>query len=712
MQEYKFYINDIEIEEPRNWSDIQFKVARDVVYFGLQRKTSLEDVELWGEGAQIIKNLFDVTGVNSQATLWIERLNYDVLQYEMYQNGVVNFEDYTENYSVSDGFIVSVGLIDSSIYNKLANREKSELIVGGAQTIEGESTSALSRSTQSVIFKSRGIKNIAKMSMEGNFSGISNTSPGNTFREMKHTALALESFESNIPFRNNTASNGPLDISNLNTVPQFSGFANMNTFQISLGASDKDYSITLDYAFRARISTNFSGTGTSTFNNLKFRVYECDYDGVAFTNPVAIKTNTFSISVNVGIAGGAGFVDVADTFVLNKKAGKIYFISIDALGQNWGLGFSGDVEGTMDYEYDSFIDESENTSVFIYQAVLSALEQITDTPLVLYSEVLGKPADGYSSYGEFSKIVVTNGLFLRNAINSDNTDVDLTVNFKDLYTTITNLLGLALWFDVNDGLIHIEKRSEAFSGNQVELTLSNIERTLANEFLITSVKVGNDNVAYENVNGANEFNTILNFNTPLNVKSKVLNLVTAYNTDYLGVELARSLQFNRDANIDTKYDEKVFLVEVQLVSGDWISRMGDTYPVVAGIPLPESAGNILFSPKRSLIRNSDLIYPSFTTDLSAGLVFSSAKNLAALTSKDTNAGDFIIERDNVVTDEMIKLFKPIYIKGEVAQRDVWKLFLEQNTIYKFQVNGKEIKAYLWSADIEKDVATIEMLEKI
>ena len=48
---YKFFIDDIEVNEPLNWQDIIFGLEQDVQYFGYFGIASIDKVELFGESA-------------------------------------------------------------------------------------------------------------------------------------------------------------------------------------------------------------------------------------------------------------------------------------------------------------------------------------------------------------------------------------------------------------------------------------------------------------------------------------------------------------------------------------------------------------------------------------------------------------------------------------------------------------------------------------
>lgn len=284
----------------------------------------------------------------------------------------------------------------------------------------------------------------------------------------------------------------------------------------------------------------------------------------------------------------------------------------------------------------------------------------------------------------------------------------MKVNFKDLFETLTSLFGLALWWE-NDK-IRIETRDIAFENPEIiEITLDEIVKKFNNDYIFTKVEVGNNNIKYENVNGTNEFNNLHEYALPINVKSKSLSLKTKYNTDYLGVELARRVQFSTDANVDTKYDEKNFLIELKYENSEWVTKLGDDYDVVENIPIPSRAGNLSLTPKRMLMRNSDFIYPSFFMNNGLELKFQSSSNLAVLESKELVSDFLIVERDNL--DTFKKLFKPVIWSGTAPQFEISKIINNKEKLFMAKVNCQYIYGWLKTVEEKDGEVKIELMEK-
>jgi hypothetical protein len=130
---YKFYINDIETTEPKNWSDISFQLAQDPKYFGYFRLGAVEKVELYGDAAKLVKYIYD-TEFNPITTFRIDKKT-DLGLFVTFQNCVIDYNGYSE--TLNDfGLNVSIDLIDSNLQGKLRNREGNEVVIGNDKSIE------------------------------------------------------------------------------------------------------------------------------------------------------------------------------------------------------------------------------------------------------------------------------------------------------------------------------------------------------------------------------------------------------------------------------------------------------------------------------------------------------------------------------------------------------------------------------------------------
>jgi len=645
MKEFKFYINDIETAlDIENYNDISFKVYRDKKYFGYYRNRSIDKIVFLKEDAKTIQGLFD-SGLNGSIAFRIEQYNKALGCYEVYQDSLIDYQGYKEKYTKNGKlYKVECNLIDTDVQQKLRAREDLELKIGRDKSVDDDTITSLP--LVDFLFKSRPLLKEAETTISGAFSGVPNAVPKN---EMNFAVLGTLATTQNMEIYQNAAYQGDINPSNINNDPPAFGFNSLTQFSLILEQSRFNYSIDVDYEILVNIQDISFGSGT--YNNLRFRIYEAQFDGVIFSNVNHIYTETFSVNVVFGF----GNTTISDTLTFTKKANFVYFATLDANGQTWDLGVSGEADGTFNLSYLEDLGDSVHKGVFIYECFDSLLQQITGKTNIFKSDLLGRTTLGYPSNGEASEIIVTNGLLLRNATFSDDTNVDLTLTFEKLYSTLNALYGVGLGYDGEKFFI---ERREFFKQNSIEIDLTgvNFTRELVTDLIYNKVKVGNKQIKYENVNGTNEHNTILEFSNPIKISSNTLNLVTDYNTDYLGAELARRLSFTNDKNVDTKYDDKVFLLSVY-DTFVWETKLGLVgYTSVSGVLLPQYAGNLDFSPKRMLLRNSDLIRIGMFNEPTMELRFEKSENLAALVSRATTEITDVVELSDVEQSEMLDRF--------------------------------------------------------
>lgn len=714
MKKWKFYINNVEIQlDIFNFDSLKYVIGRDTDYWGYFREASIDKLIFLKQDAKTIKDFFESEGVNSENTFTIKKLNVSMSCYEDFQTGVIDFYNYKEVYNNNNKLLkVEVDIVGNSEQQKIKTREDLDLKIGRNTSVEDQTITTIS--PINVKYKTRPLLHEAETNITGDFKGISITSPSIGF-EVKHASCKVLASSQNIDFFQNSINDGPLDINQLSGVPITSSFVDMTQFSLFLLQNLQNQDIILNYDIRCTMFSPVGSGGGSynrTFNNLRFRIYEADYDGVEFTNPVSIYTKTFSVTATVTIINGSGFTDISDSITFTKKSNKVYFASIDALGETWTDLFSGSIDGNLNFKYESLVEDSDHSSFLIYEVFQNLIEQMTDKTNVFQSDLFGRIDLGYTADGLASGIAVTNGLFLRNAVFSDGDPVEIEANFKDLYKTLDSIYGLSMWFDGEK--INIERRADVFGTNEIELEPQEISRELFTKLLYTNIKVGNKQIKYENTNGTNEHNTILQFSSPLRIKANNLDLVTKYNTDYLGVELARRLSFQTDENVDTKYDDKVFLCTVQDVAGTYETILGTSggFTLVEGVILPSYAGNLDFSPKRMLLNNSDLINSAFWKNKTDALRFEKSQNLAALVTQKTGEISTLVELEDLAYSEMTEAkFIPMLWNFKVSENDLWKVMNNQLDVFKFSLGCETKYGYLWKAQIQNDLGEITLIEK-
>ncbi len=721
--EWKFLLNGNEINlDLFNYNEIALKISRNKDYWGYTREASLESLEFIKRDAEIMKGLFNSEGVQIDATFEIQRLNEEAGLYEVWQSGVIDIMDYKEVYNSNNNLEkVEVNIIDSSIQQKLKTRQNNNVVVGKNTSIEGVSLAGLS--PIQVAYLPR------PLLLESNYKLTTDTAELENSAYAEYTTPIIAGVSattllfgdvSNIPFAN------PFILSNIGAGSVVNSFG-FNQILLEENSKEMDGTIDFDVKF---ISWLGDGPGITSPVIYRFDLLlgEYNYDGVTLTleNDLPVDNETFTLTGEPVFTLKTKQINLNGTLTFTKKPNKVYIPYIKFYRQSgtdstpiggfsftdfdFGSGaiISGDYLFNVDIQ---LLDESlvtSHKSFLIFEVFNSVLEQITDTPNVLYSELMGRTSLGYASDGLASQIALTSGLFLRNAINMDGTEVVMETNFKDLYETLTAIYGVAMWFE--NGKIRIEKREQAFGADIVELNPINLERSLYTELIYSKILVGNNNIKYENVNGQNEHNTILEFSTPLRVKENTLNLVTKHQTDYLGVELARRLSISTDVNVDTKYDDKTFWVNVKPTFLQYVSVIGfDGFDIITGVILPSYAGNLRFSPLRMLINNVDLVSCGFFKNLNLLANFEKCGTLARLESGEIGSPP-LVETQDLFVDENYAKFNPMMWDMEIGEKDIWQVMKNQNNLFKFELNCGSVYGYLWDLTLKGNKGTLKLIE--
>ena len=742
-KEYRFYLNDIElIHDVYNFNNIDFTIQRNSDYWGYYRGASLDTLDFIKEDADLVRSIWENGNINTEVSFRIETLNNRYSKYEVLQDGVLNFNEYSEKIDANGVLIVSVGFYNNLTQEKIKSRGQNELVIGDNLSVEGEPLTGndlidvtYKRSKQRFFSSWRWstyLQNVTAGAItESIIPTFDNPDQNSTGTPYSPLVLELQPNSNDLSANSQTHQGDRLGNTESSFMFTKSPITRTVTFKANI---DLDMAVVLDLSLidssssliEVGIAEYEYNTLTNEFDRVGFVTgvasavvplttgfapitaldpYDGELDGVWASS---YRYKYFSLNINID-----------QTFT--KKAQHAYRLEFSAKSSNlsgstesayfYGQVVDGNDNSVIAY-YDDNLDEYPDTThkaSLVYESLDSLVSQITDKENVLKSNFFGRTENGYSEDGAGSLMAITSGFLLRNAFNSDGTEIDLTMSFYNLYKTLDAIYGLAMWRDGDN--ICIEKRSDSFGNIETKLRYNELTSEVMSELIYTSVEVGNNRIPYEDVNGTNEHNTILEFSTPLRADENKLELITIYNTDYTGIERARRLSFVNSDSVDTKYDEKIFLSIVERDGGGFKTILGYTgFSYISGIILPAEAGNLALSPKRMLINNADLISSSFWK-VDKDLIYKSSENLSTLESTETG-GTLVIEQADLTKSEMGEvIFKPFKHTLTVGKRDIVEALNNPLNYYTFIVNEETKICELWSATINNNKGTIELIER-
>lgn len=755
---YKFFINNIQTNEPLNWNEIVFGLEQDDNYYGYIGTSPLDKLILYKDAAKKVK---EFNKDFNPITSYVIKKKSSAGVYNVLYNYSIDYTSYEENYNKKEGLTITVSLLDSHIQGKVRDRESIEVKVGNNKSIEDVSltgndlinwTARRKTLRHSASFK-------FNESLQSNTINFQRTTPPDTktltfpymhysgggaayygsAEEDGHNAIGFEMTQQNLSFAQTSTTNLRAEAEPLD--PSFE----CSLSEMLLNVSDKDRYVNMkaDIDFNVVLFGGALPVKGANYLNIAFVEYKPYNDTVGhYEVNSLITTSTFYAEVNPDADNGnldpsvvgtdyedLFYVGAATTYrktpinftkdiYFTKKKDHTYgfitinyensgFTIVSVLNSLLELNELGSNE--LDFYYNDNNDEFEDSThkgQLIYKVLESVIEQITDTPNSFYSEYFGHTDYGYAANGEGSGIMVTNGLLMRKGLDPNGNEPNLTVNFLDTYKTATSLKGLMMFY--KDGKIHIEKRDwsrdDVITLDYEDLTIKNLEEKIYN-----SLVVGNEKVLVEDLNGTNEFNILQNYSIPINGKKNELDLKTSYCTSYTALEYARRTGFLNSKNIDSNYDDLVFFVAVEKKGGVWITKsVSNKYDIIEGVILPDTAYNIEFSPKRMLINNRDILDAIFHKSIGTKIRFESTENLAPLESR-LIGGNLIVEQEDFTTET------PIY-KTEVAElttgiEQAEKVFNQLGNLYQFEYENQLLKGYLWSIREEEQQTKVILLLK-
>ena len=351
---------------------------------------------------------------------------------------------------------------------------------------------------------------------------------------------------------------------------------------------------------------------------------------------------------------------------------------------------------------------------------------ITGEANAFYSDYFGRTELGYEQDGEGCNIVTLNGLMLRN-FPSDKTKYN--TSFKEAfeaYSKERNLVG-SIEIINNRKVFRIEPYSTTYR-QKVALKLgavSEVSRSIDYEKIFTEIKVGSKNQEYEEVNGLYSFNGEFTFATPLKTEASVLNLISPFRKDDIGIELTRRQQYELDPTKDYRADKDIFMIDARFSytfplripfpapGGILISKRSEEFENVEGIYEPTRAYNLNLSPGRQLQYWGNIIASGLIQKSDKKLKFvEGAKNQELITKKPSEST--LVESADILIQTLQKpLILPDIVmiaEAKMTFDDYQLLSASKTELVEFENKGISIFGYikLGEFDFERNICNFEL----
>ncbi len=675
--------------DPDGWGDQTVSLSRSRSFFGLFR-TFKSTLRFVGDGYQYVRNVYEIFGTEHEIKIAIYEYVASKDQYELYYQGVIDLSTYVTD---EDKF-ADVVISDTSFARKIKSRDDVKVNLSRTKSIEGLELPVNNQVT--VNLHQRELLSVGEFSLNEEAATVESS-------HVIDDGVGWDGFT--LPITLNAENN---DVTNLSSQsnPIISTVTGM--FWDPAG---QDSIVTLAGTVTGVLKDAFVPVSGGNNVEFLFRIYTDD-------TRVTIDFDTPISGSQVFIPEGSTGVNFS--FTIDKKLSNIdsdNVISLICVGTD-SPNFRG-FECTFsvtDFTVAQNLQWKDGTPAqgyLMHEAFERIVQVITDKEVSFKSNYLGRTDIGYESDGPGAFETLHSSLQIRQ-IPGTNPSVSLNEIFKSL--NAQNNLGLGIELnEVGQPFLRLEEKAHFFSG-EVILTVhsvSKLEKPFARDYAYSSVKVGYDKSATEEVNGLEEYNNKFEWDTIIHSFKNELDLVSKIRWDGYGIEKMRRLSYDTNPTEDSREDNDTFGVVVleDGVDGNgnkkYKSAKTEGYDLVENIFSPETAYNLDKTPGRMLRNSGGLIRPGLEKYLDDEITFGFAEQKEDLRSQKTGEALIIENEDIDVKTLNTGLWIPeMYSYKSAFTREQFKTTTRKsNGIVKFSTVSEDNTTkymYGWIIDVDQE----------
>jgi len=661
-------------DSPLGWDASKYNLIRDLRYFGVFKKISVE-FEFVGDGYKFLQDHYLRYGVDADLIHRIyKRVNGGYKFLVDSKINMLNFDDDRKSRKFK------CDLIQSSFVQKFQNREDVKLNVLNNISMDRNPINPVP--TVPVIFRGKTIK------FYSNFEGTyqvngekyhhiwpfllkENGNPG--VQEANAQQLDENTDElliiNNALYRNDLTETQTISI---DWLIQWAG--NKINLPLSVEVRHSMYLMNPDNSID---STLFQES--KVFNSLTPTIYNYVYN-----DTVSVDPGQYIIFIcerlNASTHNPLNFADMDGIFLSS-------YVRYDSM--------------SLTISQDSTYADSSRPVTFPHELLTNLIAQITGIDNAVYSEFFGRTDLGYAADGEGALLAITKGDLLRGV---DISTTQISTSMRDAYTSYSAVFNLGIL--IRDNQIVIEPKDRLFNNN-ISANLGEVAEliiTPTSEFLFNSVIAGYPNVEYEQQNGRDEFNTIVQYTNSLKVVKKELDLKSIYNGDGYGVEFARRLSIETTGSSDSRYDNMIFFIDLIRDGDGYKTRRLEGIDYVDGIFSPDTAMNLRIYTGQNLLRWGKYLNIPLHTKSDRSYFFQTKEKNSAI-KLITPAGETNDREDINLGDAAYFLPEEKQFKSPITLDTLFSILENPLGIIRYTYKGESFFDYLFEVDAETDKST-------
>lgn len=567
MAGWKFFINDIQVDEPIGWDAIEFNAVR-MESHGIDQPFSTEVTwsgtpSRFQSGAKILKNFFDNSFINTAIPF---RITSDqVIDGNSYDfNGFINMALYSEkNTCDTQGWEITVGIIENDFKEVFMARQDVEVDLLTLKDLDQNVIPALT------------FTDVRLHSQELYLLG-------------RNAQLAITGFGPSTAdciwplYWENSDFKGPFGSSLNVTGLTYSG-TNVNFI------NNTDFERTFTINGNLKCQCVLGNTEPDTVFNIVLFKYSAT--GVrSFLQYFAALT----------LSGGQfGILEAAITnFTFSLLPNEsVQFSQYLGAANSRIVAFAFPTENYINWTELSQTQASLCKGLYIFDFLKRLLLIITGNSNALVSDYFS-----VVNQGLMWNNLITTGLYIRNGQLIDEANPQIPTSFSEFFENLSRIFNLGWAFEYNQSLSIWQIRVEPMQYFYDETVLignfekvSNITQNANVQNLVNSFKLGyTDQWKNIAISGTTESHTYRSYSTPNKSRSadvKVLDLLSGIIASGYAIEFSRRLQLLRDdsGTSDRPNDYNFFII--------WLNRASVTINPIVGTPyqLEGETGSVTFA---------------------------------------------------------------------------------------------------------------------
>jgi hypothetical protein len=680
MHRYILLSNDsgerLELEDaPIGFDSTKFNMIRDLVYLGILKKISVE-FDFVGDGFRFMQKHRVKYGVDSDILIRRYRNNPNEFEFE----GKINQENSNEDRKFNK---YKVDIIQSSFVQKFNNREDLKLNV--LNNISVDRKIIAPAELKSATIRGRRIE----------FNSIFEGSLLSEPEVYHHTLPWLLKKSGNTGVQAVYASS--LDGWNIIVDPPEEDPLILPENAIYINSLPETQTVNVDWSFTMTLAyLGDPPTGFPSFSHLALiknrflrinsddSVAEVIYSADTYLDRESSEpfSRTLSGSFSVDVAPDQYIVMLSEKWVesnITPGAQVPIFDEVVMSGSYRSEVFYNSMD--MLINTGSVVPDSVHPVLLPHELFTNLIQQINGGEF--YSEFFGREDLGYDEDGEGAYLAITKGELLR-GIPLD--EVQIATSMRDAFSSYSSVFCLGAI--ITNSRIQVEQLDDLFNlnisanlGEVAELAISP-----AKDFLFNSIKCGYPKNEYEEENGRDEFNTTYQYTNSLQAVKKELDLVSKYYGDGYGIEFARRESIITTGTKDTKYDDKIFFIDLIKDGDDLITRRQEGILHVEGIFSPETAINLRIAAGQNMLRQRKFI----------NIPLDKKEKVYYFQSKDKNASlNLLTELGETVDGQDLQTGSAFYFKPEERQ---FKCPITIETLFAILANPLGIVHYTYEGE--------------